>query len=129
MAGAFLAGAFLAGAFLAGAFLPGAAFFTAATAFCAGTFANFFAPLVIALNSAPARKAGTEVFFTCTAAPVAGLRALRAARSRFSKIPKPVSLTWSPLATAAYTVSITASRAAAARFLSPSNRSASASMN
>ena len=59
----------------------------------------FLAPLVIALNSAPGRNAGTDVFFTRTAAPVAGLRAIRAARSRRSKMPKPVRVTRSPLAT------------------------------
>ena len=76
------------------------AFFATATARFAGVLASFFAPLVIALNSAPALKAGTLVFLTFTVAPVAGLRAVRAARSRFSKTPKPVSTTRSPFDTA-----------------------------
>ena len=71
-----------------------------AAAFLAGALASFFAPLVIALNSAPARNAGTSDFLTFTVAPVAGLRAVRAARSRRSKTPKPVSATFSPRETA-----------------------------
>jgi hypothetical protein len=97
VAAAFAGGAFLAGALVAafaGDFrAAGAAFFAAAD------LATFLAPLVIALNSAPGRNAGTDVFFTRTEAPVAGLRAILAARSRFSKMPKPVSTTFSPFAT------------------------------
>ena len=82
-AGAFFAGALVAAAFAGGAFLAGAlvaAFagdFRAAGAafFAAADLATFLAPLVIALNSAPGRNAGTDVFFTRTEAPVAGLRA------------------------------------------------------
>jgi hypothetical protein len=70
----------------------------AATAFLLGAFASFFVPLAIALNSEPARKAGTLVFFTFTEAPVAGLRAVRAALSRRSNTPNPVSATFSPFA-------------------------------
>ena len=48
----------------AAAFAGAAAFFAAAAAFLAGALASFLAPLVIALNSAPARNAGTLVFLT-----------------------------------------------------------------
>ena len=71
-----------------------------AEAFAAGgTLPSFFEPFTTFLNSWPARNAGTEVFFTFTFSPVAGLRAVRAARSRFSKTPKPVSATFSPFCT------------------------------
>ena len=63
------------------------------------TFGSFFEPFTTFLNSWPARNAGTEVFFTLTFSPVAGLRAVRAARSRFSNTPKPVSPTFSPFCT------------------------------
>jgi hypothetical protein len=67
----------------------------------------------------PGRNAGTEVFFTFTGSPVRGLRAVRAARSRFSKTPNPAMDTFSPLVTAFWISVRTASRAAAADFLSP----------
>ena len=65
--------------------------------------AYFFLVLVLltrALKSAPARNFGTEVAGTLMVAPVAGLRAVRAGRSLFSKTPKPVMDTLSPSATA-----------------------------
>ena len=50
--------------------------------FDAGTIlGSFLAPLTTSLKLWPGRKRGTEVFFTLTVAPVAGLRAVRAARS------------------------------------------------
>jgi len=55
-----------------------------------------------------------------TVAPVAGLRAVRAGRSLFSKTPNPVMATLSPLATADWMVSSTAFTASVADFLSPS---------
>ncbi len=60
---------------------------------------SFRCPPTTSLNWVPARKAGTFVFLTRTASPVRGLRAVRAARARFSKTPKPVMFTFSPLLT------------------------------
>lgn len=68
-------------------------------AVAAATLGSFFAPLTTSLNPVPARNAGTAVAFTFTAAPVAGLRAVRALRARFSNTPKPVMATRSPRAT------------------------------
>ena len=81
----------------------------------------------ISLKPAPARNAGIAVFFTFTASPVLGLRAIRAARTRFSKTPNPVIETLSPLVTAAWTSASTASSAVAV-FFSP-RRTASASIS
>jgi hypothetical protein len=75
--------------------------------------------LTMALKSAPARNLGTEVFGTLTVAPVAGLRAVRAARTCFSNTPNPVMETLSPLATVSWMVSSTALTASAAVLLSP----------
>ena len=69
------------------------------TAAAGATFGSFFEPFTTFLNSWPARNAGTEVFLTRTFSPVAGLRAVRAARSRFSNTPKPVRATFSPFCT------------------------------
>jgi len=82
----------------------------------------------MSLKAVPGRKAGTDVFFTFTVSPVLGLRAVRALRTRFSKEPKPVMATLSPLVTAFCTSLMTASSAAVADFRSPS-RAASASMS
>ncbi len=79
-----------------------------------------FSPLTSALKSAPARNFGTEELGTWMVAPVAGLRAVRAGRSLFSKTPNPVMATLSPLATADWMVSSTAFTASVADFLSPS---------
>jgi D-alanine-D-alanine ligase len=79
-----------------------------------------FSPLTSALKSAPARNLGTEELGTWMVAPVAGLRAVRAGRSLFSKTPNPVMATLSPLATADWMVSSTAFTASVADFLSPS---------
>jgi hypothetical protein len=92
----------LAGVAFAALALAGAAFavvFVAAplaAAFAGATFGSFLDPLTTFRNSWPARNAGTEVFLTFTFSPVAGLRAVRAARSRFSNTPKPVRATFSP---------------------------------
>jgi hypothetical protein len=75
--------------------------------------------LTMALKSAPARNLGTEVLGTLTAAPVAGLRAVRAARSCFSNTPNPVMDTLSPRATVSWIVSSTAFTASVAARLSP----------
>ena len=80
---------------------------------------SFFAPLTTSLNCCPGRNFGTEVFLSFTCAPVAGLRAVRAARSTFSKTPKPEMATRSPLATARVMASVTASTASVAVLLSP----------
>src|SRR6201984_2400069 len=79
-----------------------------------------FSPLTSALKSAPARNLGTEELGAWMVAPVAGLRAVRAGRSLFSKTPNPVRATLSPLATADWMVSSTAFTASVADFLSPS---------
>ncbi len=68
---------------------------------------------------AQARNFGTDCAATWISAPVAGLRAVRAGRSLFSKTPKPVIATLSPLATADWMVSRTAFSASVADFLSP----------
>ena len=79
----------------------------------------YFFELTIALKSAPARNLGTECFGTLIDAPVAGLRAVRAGLTCFSKTPNPVIDTLSPRATVAWIVSRTALTASAAVFLSP----------
>ena len=81
---------------------------------------TFLAPLTMSLNPCPGRNFGTEVFASRTGAPVAGLRAVRAFRSTFSKTPKPVMPTFSPFATARVMASTTASTAALAVLRSPS---------
>jgi D-alanine-D-alanine ligase len=86
----------------------------------AGYFLPGFPPLTRALKSAPARNFGTELLGTWMVAPVAGLRAVRAGRSLFSKTPNPVMATLSPAATADWMVSSTAFTASVADFLSPS---------
>lgn len=91
-------------------------------------FGSFFEPLTTSLKWVPARKAGTLVFLTRTASPVRGLRAVRAARARFSKTPKPVIVTFSPLLTVRTMMSTRLSTASDAVFLSP-RRSPSASIS
>ena len=60
---------------------------------------GLLSPFTTALKSAPARNLGTDDFGTLMVAPVAGLRAVRAGRTAFSKTPNPVIATLSPLAT------------------------------
>ena len=91
-------------------------------------FGSFFEPLTTSLKWVPARKAGTLVFLTRTASPVRGLRAVRAARARFSNTPKPVMVTFSPLLTVRTMMSTRLSTASDAVFLSP-RRSPSASIS
>jgi hypothetical protein len=62
---------------------------------------------------------GTDDAGTLMVAPVAGLRAVRAGRSDFSKTPNPVMATLSPLATAAWMASTIALTASVAAFLFP----------
>ena len=54
--------------------------------------------LTASLKSLPALKAGAFAAAISISAPVCGLRPLRAARSRTSKVPKPTKATFSPLA-------------------------------
>lgn len=84
------------------------------------SFGSFFAPDTTALRSAPALNFGMAVFLALMRSPVRGLRTQRASRTRFSKEPKPVMATFSPLATSRVIVSITDSSAWAACFLLPS---------
>ena len=97
--------------------------------FAVGSFGSFLVPLTTSLKLAPGLNFGTEVFFSLTEAPVAGLRPVRAGLSRFSKEPKPVSTTRSPLATVRVTVSSKASTAVVTVLLSTATRSATASMS
>src|SRR4051794_27562616 len=93
----------------------------AALVAASATLPSLTAPLTTPLNCEPGRNFGTDVFFTLTASPVRGLRPVRAARSTFSKTPKPVMATFSPWATARWMVSSTASTAlSAVRFSTPS---------
>src|SRR5262249_25339437 len=98
---AFFAGAaFFTVAALTATFFAGAAFLVAAAFFAAGVALGSLPAATSSLKLAPGRNAGTEVFFTFTDSPVRGLRAVRAARTRFSKTPNPVMDTLSPLVTA-----------------------------
>ncbi len=91
-------------------------------------FGSFRGSATTVLKPDPARNFGTAVFFTFTVAPVAGLRAVRAARSMRSNEPKPVRATFSPLATARWMFSSTASTASCAA-LRPPSRSARLSIS
>ncbi len=84
------------------------------------SFGSFLLPLTRSLKPWPGRNRGTEVFLTLTFSPVCGLRAKRAERSTFSKVPKPVTDTRSPATTARTMVSSTASTASAAALRPPS---------
>lgn len=108
-----------AAAFVVPARVEAAARVVAAGFLAAGTFGSFLLPLTTSLNMVPARKAGTLVFLTFTVSPVRGLRAVRAARARFSNTPKPVMLTFSPLWTVRTMTSVSSSTAWEAVFLSP----------
>lgn len=91
----------------AGFATDGVAFSTAAIV----SLGNFLAPDTTSLSWAPGLKLGTAFFFDFIRAPVAGLRTQRASRTRFSKEPKPVMATFSPLATSRVIVSSTVSSA------------------
>jgi len=142
----FLAGLFLAVVFFAvdffavvffaddraaaAALLAGAlALFAAGVAAATVSLGSFLAPETTFLSSAPAVNFGTDFFFALIRAPVWGLRTIRASRTRFSKEPKPVIATFSPLATSRVIVSNTDSSAWAAALRFPSKRAASASMS
>ncbi len=135
-AGAFLAVvAFFAGAvFLAGAFAVVVVFFAGA-AFLAGAFlavlvaVAFRAPETNALKSEAGRNFGTFVAFTLTVWPVLGLRAVRAPRAMFSKMPKPAIWTFSPFVTAPLISSTTASTISVASLRLFSSRSARLSIS
>lgn len=86
-----------------------------------GAFGGFFSPATTAFRSEPARKLGLAVFLARFRSPVCGLRTIREGMTFFSKAPKPVIATFSPLATSRVMVSTTDSRACCAAFLLPSN--------
>lgn len=133
-AGVFLAGAALAADFVA-VVLADVVFAAAdllAVAFVAvglgsTSFGSFFAPDTTAFSSAPGVNFGMAVFLALIRSPVRGLRTHRASRTRFSKEPKPVIATFSPLATSRVIVSTTASSACCAALRLPSNLAASVS--
>ncbi len=83
-------------------------------------FGSFFAPDTTALRSAPGLNFGTAVFLARVRSPVRGLRTMRDGRTIFSKAPKPVMATFSPLDTSRVIVPRTDSRACCAAFLFPS---------
>ncbi len=91
------------------------------------SFGSFFAPDTTAFSSAPGVNFGMAVFLALIRSPVRGLRTHRASRTRFSKEPKPVIATFSPLATSRVIVSTTASSACCAALRLPSNLAASVS--
>lgn len=80
-------------------------------ALVAVTLGSFLAPETTAFRSAPGRNFGTAVFFALVRSPVRGLRTMRDGRMAFSKAPKPVIATFSPLDTSRVMVSRTDSRA------------------
>jgi len=92
--GALVVAAFGAAPAAAGAFAAAAAA-RALVGFPVG-FGSFTVPAITSLKYFPGRNAGTVVFFTLTASPVRGFRAVRAARRRFSKTPKPEMETFRP---------------------------------
>jgi hypothetical protein len=71
-------------------------------------------------------KAGTLLAAISISSPVCGLRPLRAARSRTSKLPKPINCTLSPFFNASKMESKTASTALVASFFEISLASATA---
>ncbi len=95
----------------------------------AAALGAFFAPETTAFRSAPARNFGTAVFLARVRSPVRGLRTMREGRTIFSKAPKPVIATFSPLETSRVIVSRTDSRACWAAFLLPSKLLDRASMS
>ena len=118
LAGAAFAAVFAAvEVFLAAAAVFAGAFFAEACAFFAEAWAFFSAARGFstnALNSAPALNFGTGLAFTLMVRPSKGLFIVRALRWNCSKMPKPLIATFSPLATSALMVSMTASTASAA---------------
>lgn len=80
----------------------------------------FSSPETNFLSWAPALNFGTAVFFARLRSPVRGLRTIRDGRATFSKAPKPVMATFSPLTSSRVTTSRTDCRACPASFLLPS---------
>ncbi len=119
--GAALAVAFFGAAFAGAASPPFAADARLRAGSTVPALGSFTLPATMSLNNVPGRNDGTLVFFTFTASPVRGLRAIRAARSRFSKTPKPEIDTLRPALTSRCTRSMKPSIAADASLLSPSN--------
>ncbi len=116
----FFAGAFFADFLVARDTAPPVAASAALVAASSVSFGSFFAPETTALRSAPALNFGIAVFLALMRSPVRGLRTQRASRTRFSKEPKPVMATFSPLATSRVMVSSTDSSACAACLRLPS---------
>lgn len=114
---ALLVAVLVAGAFLAPLPVAALAVVVATVRVCLG---SFLAPETTSLRFAPALNLGMAVFLALMRWPVRGLRTHRASRTRFSKEPKPVMATFSPLATSRVIVSITDSRAWAACLRLPS---------
>jgi hypothetical protein len=81
---------------------------------------SFLAPDTTFLRSWPGENLGTAFFLDFIRSPVWGLRTQRALRTAFSKDPKPVMATFSPLATSRVMVSSTESSACAACLRFPS---------
>ena len=102
--------------FTAGFAALGVAFSTAAIV----SLGSFLAPETTSLSCAPGLKLGTAFFLAFIRCPVEGLRTQRASRTFFSKEPKPVMATFSPLATSRVMVSSTESSACAAALRLPS---------
>lgn len=75
--------------------------------------AGFFY-LTASFSAFPARNAGTRAAEMVMTSPVCGLRPVRSARDLTSKVPKPVSFTSSPAASACVTASVMASTTAMA---------------
>lgn len=92
----------------------------AAVLFVAVALASLLSPETNAFSSAPALNFGTAVFLARLRSPVRGLRTMRDGRITFSKAPKPVIATFSPLTSSRVTTSRTDSRACPAAFLFPS---------
>jgi hypothetical protein len=108
--------------------LPAAAL-AVVVAFVTVALGSFLAPETTAFSSAPALNFGTAVFLALMRSPVRGLRTHRASRTRFSKEPKPVMATFSPLAISRVMVSSTDSSACLASLRLPSKRPARASIS
>lgn len=81
------------------------------TALTVDTFGSFFSPDISFFRSAPALNFGTAVFFARLRSPVRGLRTIRDGRAIFSKAPKPVIATFSPLTSSRSITSMTESSA------------------
>src|SRR5699024_6641024 len=85
--------------------------------------------LTASLRALPALNAGTLLAGISISSPVCGLRPLRAARSRTSKVPNPIICTFSLSPSVSMTVSNTASTALPASFFERSLDSATELIN